>query len=69
MYEGSMPVPRTLDVQRDPMAAIKSAEIVYGMGSYAVAGHNPMGVEVYHFDTMLPGIKNEKAPFMADVAF
>lgn len=68
-YEGSFPVPRTLDVQRDPMSAITSAEIVYGMGSYAQLSLNPVGAEVYHFDTFLPALRNEKAIFQVDTAF
>lgn len=69
LFEGSMPVPRSLDVQRDPMSVIKDAEIVYGMGSYAVPTVSPPVVECYTFDTFLPAIRNEKSIFMAQVAF
>lgn len=66
-YEGSYPVPRTIDVQRDPMAALKNFETVYGQGAYSMITLNPIGVEVIEFDTFLPTIRNEKAIFQADV--
>lgn len=69
MYEGSFPIPRTLDVQRDPMQTIRNAETVYGNFSYGTLTINPVGAEIYHGDTFLPGLRNEKAIFMADVAF
>lgn len=67
--EGSFPVPRSIDVQRDPMSAIKNFDLVYGMGSYAIPTASPPSFEVYHFDTFLPVIRNEKAVFQATVAF
>ena len=69
MFEGSIPVPKTIDVQRDPLAAIRGAEIVYGMGSYSAVSLAPLAAEVYHFDVFLPAIRNEKAIFLATVAF
>lgn len=69
MYEGSYPVPRSLDVQRDPMGVISNNEIVHGQFAYGVPGVNPPGAEVYHGDTWLPGLRNEKAIFQCDVAF
>lgn len=69
MYEGSYPVPRSLDVQRDPMSAIRNFEIVYGQGSYATITVTPPGVDVHDFDTFLPAIRNEKATFHVDTAF
>ena len=68
-FEGSVPVPKSLDVQRDPMAAISSFEIVYGIFSYAAIKMDPPGIDVFHGDTFLPGLRNEKAPFLAVVAF
>jgi hypothetical protein len=68
-YEGSLPVPRTIDVQKDPMAAIKNAELVYGAGGYSVATVAPPGVECYTFHTFLPAVRNPKALFQATCIF
>lgn len=68
-FEGSFPVPKSIEIQRDPMSAINNFELVYGMGSYAQITVSPPGVEVNYFDTFLPGIRNEKAVFQVDCAF
>lgn len=69
MFEGSFPVPRSIEVSRDPMGALGNFETVYGAFSYGAVTINPPGMEIYHGDTWLPGLRNEKAIFMADVAF
>jgi len=69
IFEGSYPVPRSIDVQRDPMAAIKNFEVVFGQGAYAIITYDPIGIEVHNFDTFIPTIRNEKAIYQAEVAF
>lgn len=69
MYEGSYAVPKSLQPTQDPMAALDNFEPVNGMFSFALMNPVPAGLEVYHGDTFLPGMRNEKAPFMAIVAF
>lgn len=69
MFEGSYPCPRSLEVQRDAIAALNNFEIVYGMGAYTAVDLRPPSLEVTHFDTWLPGLRNEKAIFQAEVAF
>jgi len=69
MFEGSFPVPKTIDIQRDPMGAQNAYETMFGMFSYAIPGHNPPGYTIHYGDVWLPGLRNEKAIFMADVAF
>lgn len=69
MYEGSYPVPRSLEIQQNPMAALSNFETVYGMFSFAQVSVVPPGMEIYHGDTFLPGLRNEKSIFQATVAF
>lgn len=68
-YEGSYPVPKSLDIQMSEMAALNNYQTVYGVFAYAQPMNNPPQFEVYHGNTWLPAIVNEKAPFNADVTF
>lgn len=68
-FEGSFPVPKTIDVQKNPATAIDAFETVFGMFSYAAPTHNPPGLTVYHGDVWLPGLRNEKSIYQAVVAF
>jgi hypothetical protein len=69
LYEGSYMVPRSMEVQRTPEAALNNLQPEYGMFSYSLMMPPTFGVSVYHGDTFLPAIRNEKAIFQADVAF
>lgn len=67
MYEGSYYVPKTLNISQNAMSVMSNLELVHGIGSYALVTHNPVGIEVFGFDTFFPALKNEKALFAADV--
>ncbi len=69
MFEGSFAVPRSIEVARDPLTALKNFETVYGMFSYGEVTPNPPGITIHHGDVWLPGLRNEKALFQAVVAF
>jgi len=68
-FEGSFPVPRSIEVQRDPMGALGNFETAFGMFMYASVSANPPGITVHHGDVFLPALRNEKAVFLATVAF
>jgi len=65
--EGSYPVPTTIDIVSDMMAALGNFTQAQGAFSYAKVGHNPPGVEHFAGDTFLPLLKNPWAVFLADV--
>jgi len=67
VMEGTYPVPTTLDVVNDMMAALGSFTPVQGAFSYATIGHNPPGITHFAGDTFLPLLKNPWAVFLADV--
>lgn len=65
--EGTYPVPTTLDIVSDAMAALSSLTAVAGPFSYAKMAHNPPSLEHFAGDTFLPVLKNPWAIFQADV--
>ena len=69
MYEGSFPVPNTLDVQREPAGTLGNYSVEYGPFSYGVLNHNPPTGSVFYGDTWLPAIRNANAIFPVDTAF
>lgn len=69
MYEGSFPVPKTIDVQKASVSAATNYSLEYGMFSYGMSTISPPGHEIYYGDTFLPAIKNEKAIFQVDTTF
>ena len=69
LYEGSIQVPKTIDVLRDPAGVLAAGSVEYGMFAYGALSYNPIGAEVFFGDTHLPMLRNPSAPFMATVAF
>ncbi len=67
-FEGSFPVPISIDVLPGG-DAMNNFRIEYGMFAYALPSANPPGFTVFHGDTELPAIRNEKAIYQAIVAF
>ncbi len=66
MYEGSFPVPKTIDVQRNPDITPDAFDLQYGMFSYAVGRFDPPAMEVFYGDTFLPGLRGEKFIYQID---
>jgi len=64
--EGSMGVPRTVDVMTGPPNA-NTFDTVYGKFGYAVPTHDPIGIKQYSGDTFLPLCKVGGALYIADV--
>lgn len=69
MYEGSYPVPRTIDVQMDLGGIWGNVDIEYGMFGYSIPCLTPPGREIVTGDTWLWALRNEKAIFQAVVVF
>ncbi len=67
VMEGTYPVPTTLDVVADMLAALGSFTPVQGAFSYATISQNPPGIMHFGGDTFLPLLKNPWAVFLADV--
>ena len=55
--EGTYPLPTSVAIASDITAAMKTFNIVHGMGAYAVPSHNPPSAEMFFFDTFLPLVK------------
>lgn len=67
-YEGSYPVPTNLGaVFNDASAALSSIQEVYGSFAYATVKHNPVGIEGFVGDTVLPVLKVPAAIYILDV--
>lgn len=65
-YEGSFMVPRNLTISRSGQETLNNLEETYGMFSYGNIELDPPGATVRYGHTWLPGLRNEKALFMAD---
>lgn len=65
--QGTFPVPTTLDIAGDGMAAISSLQEVLGPFSYAKVTDDPPSIRHFAGDTFLPVIKNPWAVYLADV--
>lgn len=66
MYEGSYPIPTSIDIKGDAVEAARSLQIVYGQFAYAVTGHNPPGVTQYAGDTYMPVLASPSDLVIAD---
>ena len=69
MYEGSYPVPKRLDIPREPSAILNNFTHEYGTFSYGTINTDVPGATVRYGRVWLPGIRNEKAVYQATVAF
>lgn len=66
--EGTYPVPTTINVQTDAVAAMDSCKYVAGMFAYGYTSLAPVGVMMAMGDTMFPAIKLADAIYQAKVA-
>ena len=67
--EGTYPVPTTIDIQKDAIAALNSVMEKAGMFAYGRVITNPVTVEVISGDTFLPVLKNPLAVYRATTEF
>jgi hypothetical protein len=66
--EGTYPVPTSVAIAADATAAMKTFDIVNGMGAWAVPSHDPPTADMFFVDTFLPVIKVPNCIFsIADV--
>lgn len=67
-FEGSTPVPSEINQINlgDIEALLKGAKEVYGIGSYAVANHNPIQLHQHMFDCFMPRLLVPEAFFFFD---
>ena len=69
-YEGSYPVPRKLEIQKNLKDPFANYELVYGFFGFALIRTDGVpGYKVFTGDTALFGPKNEKALYQIDTAF
>lgn len=66
ILEGSFPVPTTLNIQSDAVAAMRSLKEVNGAFAYGCVVDNPPSVVMRAGDTFLPVIKVPNAIYQAD---
>lgn len=67
VYEGSFPVPTTINIQSDGQAAMNSMKFVHGMGAYGLVVPNPPVVSTFWFDTFQSVLKVPDCIYQADV--
>jgi hypothetical protein len=67
LFEGSMLVPKTIDLFPTLDSLKQNSELLYGMVGYSRINHETMQLESYTADTFLYTIKNPKVIFQADV--
>jgi hypothetical protein len=67
LYEGSVMVPKSLNVAGQGAAALDNCEVAYGMGGYGFVERSPIAVVMNYFDTQLPALQNPDAIYIADV--
>lgn len=67
LVEGSYLVPRRVDLTNDAVAAAGNLATVYGRFSYAIPTHNPVSIQHFAGDTVLPLLKTPAAVFQVDV--
>lgn len=66
--EGSYPVPTTVNIVADAVAAVQSLKQVWGMFGYGMVSTNPVGLSTFYGDTFLPVLANPDAIYQAVVA-
>jgi hypothetical protein len=66
IFEGSYPVPASIDIAGEGLAAAGNVRVVTGQGAYGRLTDNPVTIICRYFDTFLPVIKVPKAIFIAD---
>lgn len=69
VFEGSYPVPTSLNIAGEGLAAAENLKEVVGMGGYGRIIDDPVTIKVNYFDTFLPLIKLPDAVFIATVKF
>ena len=70
MFEGSAAVLQGFDAHADAIGALKNCKQEYGQSGWALPTlAPPLAVTVYLQDVFMSVIRNEKAPWMADVVF
>ncbi len=69
MWEGSIFIPRSIEIQKNPKGGLTDVEECFGQFMYAYATINPVGYTIVHGDTFLPALRNEDALWQATVAF
>lgn len=67
MFEGSNFVPTTIDVQTDAMAALNSAQQVFGGYGYARMTDDPIAVHAIMGDCVLPAVRLPDTVYIANV--
>lgn len=68
LLQGSYMIPTELGgVSATPEAAIRNTQMVFGMFGYAVVSHNPVTIEQFGGDTILPALKVPGAIWILDV--
>jgi len=67
VLEGSFPVPTSVDIVGDALAAMQNTKDVYGPFAYGQVTHDPPGICTWMGDTFLPVIKNPDTLYQATV--
>lgn len=69
MFEGSFPVPRSLNVSRDPMGVLANFTQEYGTFGYGEVSIDPPSITIHAGRTWLPAVRNEAALYLGTVVF
>lgn len=67
MFEGSNLVPSTIDIQTDAMAALNSAQQVFGGFGYSRMTTDPLALNIHMGDCALPAVRLPDTVYIADV--
>jgi Phage major capsid protein E len=69
LMEGSYPVPRSINIATDAVAALNNFDKVYGSFAYGMVGANPPGIKQFQGDTFMTILKVPDAYFLATTVF
>jgi len=67
--EGTYPVPTTINIQTDAVAAMDSCKYIPGMFAYGYTTLAPVGINMTMGDTVLPVVKIDKSIWQSTVVF